>query len=229
MTVKNLDNLRQKNHKGLYKRGLSLSKEKHSLLCDCLEHICYAVKDINALLEISQQQIVNCKYPQNVKFICIIVYVSWIQENIKIINTCLEEYATEGFSFDLKEIKDYMRALRSFTVAHPFSTDRHEEYGFDGTLRCADIRLPNEYYFPILGREDKFFLSKDSKLVPWQNQKVDYWLFVYNENKYKNKFKQYIGIDIDDIISVANIYIDYIYCLDKHLSKIKVKNESDKL
>ena len=228
MTVKNLNNLKRKNHKGLFKRGLSFSKEKHSLLCDCLEHISSAIEDINDLLKIPQQRIENCMYPQNTKFICIVVYVSWIQENIKIINECLKEYATEGFSFDLKEIKEYTLALRSFTVAHPFSTDRHEEYTFDGTLICADIRLPNEYYFPF-HNEDKFFLSKDSKLVPWQNQKVDYWLFVYNENKYKSKLKQYIGIDIDDIISVVNIYIDYIYCLDKHLSKIKVKKESDKL
>ena len=34
----------------------------------------------------------------------------------------------------------YFDAVRSFIVAHPLNTDRHEAYGLVGDLICADVR-----------------------------------------------------------------------------------------
>lgn len=37
-------------------------------------------------------------------------------------------------------MKDFFRAMRSFVSAHPLGTDRHPDYGLDGSLICIDIR-----------------------------------------------------------------------------------------
>ena len=36
---------------------------------------------------------------------------------------------------------DYIKALRSFVVAHPLSTSRHSKYGLDGNYICVDIAV----------------------------------------------------------------------------------------
>lgn len=97
------------------------------------------------------------------------------------------------------------------------------KYGFDGTLRCIDIRENSQnIVLPFVDDKDKFYIDINGKSI-YNDQKVDYWLCVYNDNEYKNIFKQYIGISVDTICKIVNDYIDYLYALDKHMSKTNIQ------
>lgn len=215
--IKNLNELKRDKNKGLYKQGLAISKEKHHLIYDYLEKINYSIQDIEKELN---------KEPDNSVLICILVYVCWIQESVKELQNSYQEYAIKNFSYDMVLLKDnenFLNAIRSFVFAHPLTTNRHELFGFDGTLRCADIHLSETSITSWFWKnEDKYFLDKNG-LAPYKNQSVDYWLYIYNDKKYNNQFKQYIGISLKTICDIANDYIDFIYKLDNHLAKIKVQ------
>lgn len=217
IVIKNLDRLKRNNNKGLYKQGLAISKEKYHLICDYLEKINYSIQDVEKELN---------KKPDNSVLICILVYVCWIQESVNEIKNSYKEYAVKNFNYDMSLLDDdkkFLNAIRSFVFAHPLTTNRHEMFGFDGTLRCIDIR-PSETSITscFWKSEDKKILDKNG-LNRYENQPVDYWLYIYNDKKYDNQFNQYIGISLKTICDIANDYMDFIYKLDNHLAKIKVQ------
>ena len=218
--IKDLNGLRRFNHVGLYKQGHCVSFQKYQLVCDYLEKINYSLQDITTELQ---------KTPSRSSLICIVAYACWIQESITELKKCYKSYVFNNFLFNdtnIKENTDFLKAIRSFVLAHPFATDRHKKYGFDGTLRCIDIRENGQdVAFTFVKNEDKFYIDTNGKSA-YNNQKIDYWLYIYNDNTYKNMFKQYIGISIDTICKIVNDYIDYLYALDKHMSKINIQKET---
>lgn len=215
--IKDLNGLKRYNYLGLYKKGHCISGQKYSLACDYLEKINYSLQDISTELQ---------KKPDRSVLICIIAYTCWIQESVNELKKCYKSNVFNNFSFNdsvIKENDSFLKAIRSFVLAHPFVTTRHKNYGFDGTLRCVDIRENGQdITFPFVKDKDKFYIDVNSK-VTYNNQKVDYWLYIYNDNEYGNMFKQYIGISVDTICKVVNDYIDYLYALDKHMSKTKIQ------
>lgn len=217
--IKDLNGLKIHNHVGLYKKGHCISEYKYSLVCDYLEKINYSLQDISAELQ---------KKPSRSVLICIIAYTCWIQESINELKKCYKSYIFNNFLFDdsvIKKNDNFLKAIRSFVLAHPFVTTRHKNYGFDGTLRCIDIRENGQdIAFPLVKDKDKFYIDVNGKSAH-SNQKIDYWLYIYNDNEYGNMFKQYIGISIDTICKIANDYIDYLYALDKHMSKTNIQKE----
>lgn len=219
MIIKDLNGLERDNHLGLYKKGHCISEQKYSLVCDYLEKINYSLQDISIELQ---------KNPNRSVLICIIAYTCWIQESVNELKKCYKSYVFDNFLFDdsvIKENDSFLKAIRSFILAHPFVTTRHIKYGFDGTLRCIDIRENSQnIVLPFVDDKDKFYIDVNGKSI-YSNQKVDYWLCVYNDNEYENIFKQYIGISIDTICKVINDYIDYLYALDKHMSKTNIQKE----
>ena len=215
--IKNLNNLKRNSHLGLYKKGLALSTDRYYLVCAYLEKINYSIQDIEKELK---------KNSDNSILISILVYVCWIQESVQEIQKSYQKYATEHLIYDtdvLDKDKKFLNAIRSFIFAHPLTTNRHELFGFDGTLRCVDIR-PNgsDMTSCFWKEEDKNYLDENG-LNPYKDQSVDYWLYIYNDEKYDNQFNQYIGVSLKTICSIANDYIEYIYALDKHLSKVKIQ------
>lgn len=215
--IKDLNGLKRRSHVGLYKKGHCISVQKYHLVCDYLEKINYSLQDISVELQ---------KKPNRSVLICIIAYACWIQESVDELKKCYKSYVFNSFLFDdiiIKENTDFLKAIRSFVLAHPFVTDRHKKYEFDGTLRCIDIRENSQNnVFPFVKDVDKFYIDVTGKSA-YSNQKIDYWLYIYNDNEYENMFKQYIGISIDTICKVVNDYIDYLYALDKHMSKTNIQ------
>lgn len=134
ITIRNLNGLKRDSHRGLYKKGLAVSDSRFYLICDYLEKINYAIQDIEKELK---------KDPDNSVLISILVYICWIQESVQEIQKSYTEYAMEGFTYNAELIdndKMFLNAIRSFIFAHPLTTNRHELFGFDGSLRCVDIR-----------------------------------------------------------------------------------------
>lgn len=218
IVIKDLNGLKRYDHVGLYKKGHCVSIEKYNLACDYLEKINYSLQDIHTELQKTHDRSV---------LICVIAYICWIQESVCELKGCYKPYVFEDFIFKnmgaITENTYFLKAIRSFVLAHPFTTDRHIKYGFDGTIRCIDIRQRGSNVpFSFADNADKFYLDVCGK-VKYDNQDVDYWLYIYNDNKYQNKFKQYIGISISSLCNIANDYIDYLYALDKHMSKINIK------
>lgn len=215
--IKDLGGLKRRSHRGLYKKGHCTSKLKYSLACDYLEKIGYSLQDISAELQ---------KKLNRSTFICVIAYTCWIQESINELKKCYKSYVFNNFSFDVSIIEEndnFLKAIRSFVLAHPVTTTRHKNYGFDGTLRCIDIRENGQdVTFPFIKDENKFYIDVYGK-SSYNDQKVDYWLYVYDDNVYENIFKQYIGVSISTICKVINDYVDYLYALDKHMSKVNVQ------
>lgn len=93
-------------------------------------------------------------------------------------------------------------------------------------MYCIDIRPSgSDTGFLLADNNDKYYIDTKGK-VKYSNQEVDYWLYIYNDNKYDDMFKQYIGISTGTICKIANDYIDYLYALDKHMSKVNIRKET---
>lgn len=222
--IKDLNGLRRFSHVGLYKQGHCVSFQKYQLACDYLEKINYSLQDITTELQ---------KTPSRSSLICIVAYACWIQESITELKKCYRNYVFENLSFDetvIEEDDSFLKAIRSFVLTHPLTTTRHKDYGFDGTLYCVDIRVNgSNTTFPFVRfYHDKYYIDTKGK-SKYNNQEIDYWLYVYNNNDNSNFGyinEQYIGISIDTICKVVNDYIDYLYALDRHMSKINIQKET---
>ena len=119
----------------------------------------------------------------------------------------------------------FFKALRSFAVAHPLSTNRHEKYGFDGDLICVDIRDRTSKLVEMFTHSnDWFHLDFNGLKVNTKNQSADFVLYVYSHKADGMKFFKYIGVDFKDLYCVAELQIEKIYELDKYLKKIKKKD-----
>lgn len=207
--------------KGLHKKWIFEKRVDYELCCDYLQKINYSIHDFNAEIKnIGKLDIKTITY--------LILLTTWIQEAyVQIENKinksliCEFKYKNEDI---LKRAKKYLRALRSFVVAHPLSTDKHPDFGLDGNYTCVDIatgvsavqRLTNQptYLFDMNGVSH----VNDLKIC-------DYYLHVYSE-KDCAQFFQYFGCMISDLIKTASLYIDKLYALDKHLSMLKRKHKT---
>lgn len=218
--LKNLNGLKADGHLGLYKKGHCISKKKYNLVCNYLEKINYALQDMEEELR---------KPPDRSILVCVIAYTCWIQESVNELKKCYKSYVFDDFTFGeniIEENNGFIKAIRSFALAHPFTTTRHGRYGFNGTLHCIDIRPSgSDTGFLLADNNDKYYIDTKGK-VKYSNQEVDYWLYIYNDNKYDDMFKQYIGISTGTICKIANDYIDYLYALDKHMSKVNIRKET---
>lgn len=213
--IKDLD--ATKFERGLCKKGHAISKVKYNLVRDYLEKINYAIIDMRHELNES------CS---NSVLICLIAYVCWIQESVNGLKLCYKPYVFKDFVFDnvlIDKNTSFLKAIRSFVLAHPFTTNRHSFYGFDGTLRCVDIQPNGPYLFlPFDDNDDRYYIDVNG-CTTYNNQDVDYWLYIYNDKKYENQYHQYIGISVDTICDVANCYIDYLHALNKHMRKLTIQ------
>lgn len=215
-TIKNLNKIKIHNHRGIYKRCLLRDQDDHQKLCDCMQKINYCIQDLNNELE----NIENL----NIKTIVyIITLTDWISDAMINIRNLFKEDIIQNFVFskqqDLKIQYEFLRALRSFVAAHPLSTDRHPKFNMNGDLICIDI-YPHLPPYLMLKEEQKYYLDTNG-LQHGESNKSNYFLKAYNTNYKEMKISIYIGCNIYDLYSVAKLYIDKLYELDKFLSKQK--------
>lgn len=203
----------------IYKDDLS-----RELAYDFLLKINYSIQDINYLLDNNQQ------VEKRTDVISIIVMICWIVESVRQYKSCLLPNLLDNFYFskqeDLSKSYLFIKAIRSFIVAHPLNTDKHEKFGFDGDIICIDLR--NKKPVPLrYGNNDTKRISLDGIERCGAEQDSDLYLCTYSR-KANAKFFQYYVVDFKEIIQVAKVYIEQLYEIDRYLSKLKKKNYAAK-
>lgn len=213
--IRDLNDLRN----GLYKRWVWRDMESHWRGMDCVQKINYSIQDLNHELDSLSDRPMK-------EVVFVISLVDWIRDAYNSICKLLRPDALNSFKYQneayAKKTKAYLTAMRSFVVAHPLSTSRHEKYGFDGDMICVDIKsskdrlalaLPNRKNWLYIGIEGVQEYGKD---IPH-----DFLLMFYSKKMDKMRFFKYMGASYSDLYEVARVYIDKLYALDKYLGKQK--------
>lgn len=204
---------------GLYKRWVLINEKDYQRVCDYLQKINFSIDDFN-------YEIKHIENSQIKEFVFLIMLTVWIQEAAKSLECCYRKDVLEDFAFakedELNKASKYINALRSFVVAHPLSTNRHEKYGFDGDLICVDIRTNGRYL--SLQKDEMFFHLNLEGISKERCENDDYFLYVYSKKEDDMQFFRYIGCCLDDVVLVANLYIEKIYALDSYISRQKKRN-----
>lgn len=214
MELKDLNGIKN----GCYKKWVLKDKKDSSKVGDFLQKINYSIQDLNS-------EIKNLSDFKIKDIVFIVVLSTWIQEATNSLFSLYKDEILKNFVFskekELKCKEDYLKALRSFVVAHPLKTNRHEKLGLDGDFICVDIRTKRKS-FVLLGEEYFYHMSFDgiSKIY---SDKDDFYLYVYSKREDHMKFSRYIGCSINDIFSISSLFIEKIYAFEKYLNKQKKK------
>ena len=217
--LQNLDGLKRQKIKGIYKHWIYVSMNDFHYVCDCLQKINYSIQDING-------ELTNNEFGMK-EIVYIISLVDWIKDSYNRILGKIKKEVSQKYvyskSSELKLAKDYFVAIRSYIVAHPMNTTRHNKFGFDGDFVCIDLKTSDSPLM-LLIRENQFFNVDYYGLHNGKNKKHKYYLLSYSNSMDKNKYFKYISFSIDDILNVARLYINSIYELDNFFVKLKRKD-----
>ena len=129
-----------KNLRGVYKKWIWGDTYNYSRICDYIQKINYCIQDLNNEIEALAE-------PTMKEVVYVIVLVDWICEAIEAIQKTLLCEVANNYTYkeeeSIQEALRFFKAIRSFVVAHPLSTNRHKDYGFDGDMICVDVRREN--------------------------------------------------------------------------------------
>ena len=89
----------------------------------------------------------------------------------------------------------------------------------DGNLTCIDIKLPGKY-LGIVPQKDIAHLDYEG-LHESTSKNADFYLYAFSTKIEKKDISIHIGCCMHDIYHIAELYIEKIYELDKHLQKEK--------
>lgn len=221
--ISNLNDIRRGNILGIFKRWIYKTPLDYHKTCDYLQKINYSIQDLNSEIECLSN--ITAK-----EIIYTISLVDWIIESYNETIKAIKIEVINGFAYskqeELKKANAYLKALRSFVVAHPLSTDRHKEFGFDGNFICIDISSGNDPLFDLLHNHLEFFyhLDYDGMKEKAIDKSDNFYLRSYSEKDDGAKFSREIGSKVELIYRVAELYVDALYELDKYLSKQKKAN-----
>lgn len=214
--VDNLENLECLKN-GLHKKWIWNGADSFSLSCDYLQKINNCIQDLNS-------EIGSLSNPSMKEVVFVIVLVGWICEAVDYLPKLLIPDLCDGFSYEyeseLEKAKKYFKAIRSFVVAHPLTTNRHHNYGFDGDLICVDIGKPG---LTFTNDSDWYHIDFFGLRANAKNENHDFILHIYSQKKSGMKFKNYIGANFSDLFEVARAYMKKVYALDRYLSKQRKK------
>ena len=155
--------------------------------------------------------------------------VTWIKEACEQIEKNVLNTLSTNFEYSdddlLRLCNQYIRALRSFVVAHPLSTFKHEKYCLDGNYICVDISCgETNTFLRAFSHYNKFFHFSINGLEEVDSiDKYDYRLHVYSKNDNLESFK-YFGCTIEELELVAKTYLDKLKEFDHYLSRQKKKD-----
>ena len=218
--IRNLNDLRRGDVCGLYKRWIYKTPNTYHKVCDYLQKINYSIQDLNGEIECLSK--ISAK-----EIIYIISLVDWIIESFNAIKRGLKEVIVKDFvylkSAEMDNATAYLKALRSFVVAHPLSTNRHKEFGFDGNFICIDITSSIGPLYVLLNNHLEYFYHLDYEGLKEKtfDETDDFYLRSYSEKDDGMRFSREIGSKIGYVYRVAELYVDAIYELDKYLAKQK--------
>ena len=152
------------------------------------------------------------------------ILYDWICEAYKSIQKAIKEDVIIDFYYSKEEnlntATEYLKALRSYVIAHPLSTNRHKQYELDGSFICVDIRTCGFKALNITtNNQDWHHLDINGLHHNAKKYNFDFVLYSYIENSDKSTRSQVIGVELADIYKVAELYIDKLYELDNYLKK----------
>lgn len=218
--LQDLNDIRRVDSLGIFKRWIYTQRDDYHKVCDYMQKINYSIQDLN-------QQIDEITDIQLKDVLFIIVLVDWIIDSYNAIEKRIKPQIIQKFSYrketEFQNAKNYLKALRSFVVAHPLTTNRHSKFGFDGDFICIDIggnKSPIIHFYP----NDHFYFIDYNGIREEKVIESDFFLRAYSDKKDKMQYSKYIGCKCCDIFNVAKLYIDKLYALDKYLSKQKKKD-----
>ena len=210
--------------RGVDKHWVYKNSLQQELAHDYLQKINYSIQDINDLLKPSGG------IDTRTDIVSLIVMVDWITDSVYQYKNCLLEELVSSFVYsrqdELKELRKYLKAVRSLVVAHPLSTSRYKDLGLDGNTICVDLRTYQPFSFGVRGSDARRFGVDGIKPYKHKNDD-DIYLYVYSK-KTNAQFFESLIIDLVDVLHVAHAYINQLYDLDKYLSKLKKKDYADK-
>ena len=219
--VRNLNEICDCSRKGLHKKWLLASRQDFSRMCDYMQKINYSIQDLN-------YEIHHLDDPSTKSIIYVIILVVWIKEAMEKIPKLFRKDVMNGFSYarepEIEAADKYINAIRCFAVAHPLSTNRHPQFGFDGNYICVDIRTFQRDITSAFVKPKDISELTVSGLNQNGNRNCDFYFYVYSDKDDKMKYFRYIGCSFNDIYGIANLYVDKLYALNKYL-KAQKKND----
>lgn len=205
--------------KGLYKKELLKNQNDFDKLCDYLEKIKWSIEDFNA------EFLIKDKWEQK-DIVFILTLTCWIWDVANKITKLYPDDVIKDFEDKYKKqteflsCKEYFRAIRSFTIAHPLGTTQCPKYEFNGDWICVDIRTSRDDYFAF-NDNDIYHLSIDG-LKHKYCKSDDIFLRAYSNKDGGYKYFRQIGISSKDLVMFAHLAIDRIAKLNTYLAKQKL-------
>lgn len=219
--VKPLSNLNEMSA-GIQKLWIWQNRENYFKSCDYLQKIDFCIRDLNEEIDV-------LKSPSMKEVIYTIVLIDWIREAVDEIHKLLKDGLIDKFTYlrddEMREANSYFKAIRSFAVAHPLSTNRHQSYGFDGNKICVDIKSKTSTLTQIITHSADWYHLDLKGLTPnTKDVHADFVLYIYSKQKDNMQFYKYVGANFNDLYYVAELQIDKLYALDRYLGKLRKKD-----
>lgn len=218
--IKELNNLNELNSLNS-KRWIWGSEYNHSITGDYLQKVCVSIMDLNSEIKYLDK-------PEIKDIVFVITLVCWMCEAKQSIYNKLRDEVKKYLNLkddeELLKANEYMKALRSFVIAHPLETTRHSKYGMDGDLICVDFRFTDSPVSKIDTNPNNWMLLDMNGIHENAiDEPADFYLLVYSKKIDQMKYQKHIKVRFSDIYHVAELNIDYLYKLDKSLSKLTQK------
>lgn len=216
--LRNLNALNQ----GIHKQWIWETKDNFFRSCDYLQKINYCIQDLNA-------EAPKLSIPSMKEVVFVITLVDWICEAVRSIQEILRQDIRSGFIYkedeEVKKAEKFFKAIRSFVVAHPLTTNRHKDFGLDGDLICVDVRNKTSSIVSTCSNNaDWFYLGINGLQENAKDISSDFVLYVYSQRIDKMQFFKYIKADFSDLYFVAKLQIEKLYALDKYLGRLRKKD-----
>lgn len=213
--LRNLNDIQRVEKRGIYKRSLCKSTQDSLFVDDYMQKINFSIQDLN--MELTGIHDLSSK-----SIVYIITLVTWISEAMHALQKRYRGVVINGFCYsrenELVQACNYLKALRSFAIAHPMKTEKHSAYGMDGRLICMDIVLPHRSL--SLVPDENFRTLSHTGLKSEKLANADFYLHAYSREEEHHVHTVYIGCTVYDVYHVAELYIDKLYALDRYLRKM---------
>lgn len=222
MTCLNIEFLKNLNDlgKGIHKHWIYKDFASRQIAGDYLQKMNFSIADLNKTFSKD-----SFDYKDIVFIICL---VDWIGISISKIKGLFKNKIIDHFLFfnqnEFFVSKDYFKAIRSFVVAHPLETNRHNKYSFDGTYICLDLFQNDDPAVKMATGKANDVLYLDYYGLHKGVKECDFYLKTYSSKYYQNQYFLLIGFWLEDIVKYARLCIQEIYELDTFLSKLKMKD-----
>lgn len=203
---------------GIWKHWPLESEASYQLHGDYIQKVCYAVQDFNSSVA-GKESLTR----ETVVFM--VALVDWIYDGIKKILSCYKASITSEFAYykqkEMTEMEGFFRATRSFISAHPLGTNRHKNYGLDGSFICIDIQNKSRI-LPLL-HSDLYELAPNGLTEVKNLGACDIILLAYSKSSEEVRHC-HIGIKLEYISYFASLCIDKLYEFDKFLGGLKQRD-----